>query len=69
MATRRRGDLSKLIERITTEVGTAKDIHSDARNEQAVIDLVRSVENEIGPTTACVFNVGGNVRFSPAHGQ
>lgn len=63
VATRRRGDLSGLIARVEAEGGTATGIHSDARDEQAVVDLVKSVEADIGPVAACVFNVGGNVRF------
>lgn len=37
-------------------------IHSDARDEQQVIDLVEQVETTLGPIAVTVFNVGGNVR-------
>lgn len=63
VATRRRGDLAGLIDRIQQAGGTATGIHSDARDEEAVMELVKSVEADIGPIAACVFNVGGNVRF------
>lgn len=63
VATRRRGDLSDLVAQVEAEGGTATGIHSDARDEQAVVELVKSVEADIGPIEACVFNVGGNVRF------
>lgn len=63
VATRRRGDLSGLVDRVEAAGGRITGRHSDARDEQAVIDLVRSVEADIGPIAACVFNVGGNVRF------
>jgi NAD(P)-dependent dehydrogenase (short-subunit alcohol dehydrogenase family) len=63
VATRRRGDLSPLIERIQAAGGSATPVHSDARDEIAVAELVRKVETDIGPIAVCIFNVGGNVRF------
>lgn len=63
VATRRRGDMSDLIAEIEGAGGEISAFHSDARDEEAVRDLIRKVEDEIGPLAACVFNVGGNVRF------
>ncbi|MGI9499741.1 MAG: SDR family NAD(P)-dependent oxidoreductase [Geminicoccaceae bacterium] len=64
VATRRRGDLTPLIASIEAAGQAATGIHSDARDEQAVIDLVGTVEREIGPIAVTIFNVGGNVRFA-----
>ena len=62
LATRRRGDLSALVASIEAAGGRATVVHSDARDEQAVRALVAQAER-IGPLAACIFNVGGNVRF------
>ncbi|WP_270731097.1 SDR family NAD(P)-dependent oxidoreductase [Shimia sp. Alg240-R146] len=62
VASRRRGDLSPLIDEIETAGGQATGVHSDARDEDAVKQVVAEAE-DIGPIAACVFNVGGNVRF------
>ncbi|MCJ2048948.1 SDR family NAD(P)-dependent oxidoreductase [Methylobacterium sp. J-070] len=66
VAARRRGDLAPLVDRIRSDGGQATARHTDARDERQVAELVRSVEAEIGPLAACVFNVGGNVRFGIA---
>ena len=63
VATRRRGDLDALISAITSTGGAATGIHTDARDEQSVIDLVERIEHDLGPITVAIFNVGGNVRF------
>ena len=39
-------------------------MHSDARKEEQVVELVERVENEIGSIEIFVFNIGGNVMFS-----
>jgi len=44
--------------------GQATAIGCDARDEQAVAELVERVEREIGPIEVAVFNIGANVRFS-----
>jgi NAD(P)-dependent dehydrogenase (short-subunit alcohol dehydrogenase family) len=62
LATRRRGDLSGLLADIEAAGGTATMLHSDARDEDAVANVVKTAE-AIGPIAACIFNVGGNVRF------
>ncbi len=63
VATRRRGNLTPLVSSIENAGGTATGIHSDARDEEEVIALIKRIENEIGQLEVCVFNVGGNVRF------
>lgn len=62
VATRRRGDLSALVQAVQALGASATAIHSDARDEQQVIDLVEQVETTLGPIAVTVFNVGGNVR-------
>jgi NAD(P)-dependent dehydrogenase (short-subunit alcohol dehydrogenase family) len=62
--TRRNADkLAPLVEQIEKAGGRAKAFGSDARREEQVVDLVQTIERDIGPVEACVFNVGGNVRF------
>lgn len=39
------------------------NLHSDARDERAVTNLIDTVEQDIGPLAITAFNVGGNVRF------
>lgn len=63
VATRRRGDLDTLVSEIEGLGSTATAIHSDARDEAQVGDLIESVESELGPIEVTVFNVGGNVRY------
>ncbi|MBK8015368.1 MAG: SDR family oxidoreductase [Betaproteobacteria bacterium] len=61
---RRNGDkLQPLLDSIRAEGGTAHGFASDARREDAVIELVTAIERDIGPVEAAVFNVGGNVRY------
>ena len=62
VATRRRGDLTPLLRAVEAQGGSATAIHSDARDEQQVIELVEQVESTLGPIAVTVFNVGGNVR-------
>lgn len=62
--TRRSADkLVPLVERIQAEGGQARAFGSDARDEAAVLDLVQTVEREVGPIEVAVFNIGANVRF------
>lgn len=62
VATRRRGDLTALVQAVEALGASATALHSDARDEQQVIDLVEQVERALGPIAVAVFNVGGNVR-------
>ena len=55
--------LRPLVEKIEADGGRARAFGSDARREEQVVELVRTIEGEIGPIEVCVFNVGGNVRF------
>lgn len=64
VATRRRGDLDGLVSEIRALGSDATALHSDARDEEQVTDLIEKVEAELGPISVTVFNVGGNVRFS-----
>lgn len=41
----------------------AQAFAADARDEEAMIALVDSVEREVGPIEIAVFNIGANVRF------
>jgi NAD(P)-dependent dehydrogenase (short-subunit alcohol dehydrogenase family) len=62
--TRRSADkLAPLVARIEAEGGKARAFGSDARREEQVVELVQTIEREVGPLEVCVFNVGGNVRF------
>ena len=62
--TRRNADkLKPLVEQIETAGGRARAFGSDARREDLVIELVQTIERDIGPIEVCAFNVGGNVRF------
>jgi len=64
VGTRRRGDISSFVKEIVDSGGKATGMHSDARNEEQVVKLIESVENEIGTIEVFVFNIGGNVKFS-----
>ena len=57
------GKLADLKAAIQSEGGTCHAFGSDARDEDAVLELFATIENDIGPIEVCVFNVGGNVRF------
>ena len=63
VGTRRRGDIVSFVKEIEESGGKATGKHSDARKEEQVVELVESVENEIGPIEVFVFNIGGNVMF------
>ena len=63
VVTRRRGDLDLLSSEIQALGSSATAIHSDARDEDQVIELIERVESEHGPIRVAVFNVGGNVRY------
>ena len=64
VGTRRRGDITSFVKKIKNSGGDATGIHSDARIEDQVVELVEHVEQNIGPIEVLVFNVGGNVMFS-----
>jgi NAD(P)-dependent dehydrogenase (short-subunit alcohol dehydrogenase family) len=63
--TRRSADkLQPLVDSIRAEGGEAFGFASDARKEEAVAELVESIERDIGPIEAFVFNIGANVPCS-----
>ncbi|MFJ3051992.1 MULTISPECIES: SDR family oxidoreductase [Pseudomonas] len=63
--TRRSADkLQPLVDSIRAEGGEAHGFASDARKEEAVIELVETIERDIGPIEAFVFNIGANVPCS-----
>lgn len=62
--TRRTADkLAPLVAQISAAGGRARAFGSDARREEAVVELVGTIEREVGPIEVAVFNVGGNVNF------
>ena len=61
-----RRDIEKLTPlKATVEAagGICHAFGSDARDEDAVVNLFAHIEANIGPISVLVFNVGGNVRF------
>lgn len=62
--TRRSADkLGPLVDEIVAAGGRARPFGSDARKEEQVVDLVATIEREVGPIEVAVFNIGANVRF------
>ncbi len=62
--TRRHEDkLKPLVETIREAGGRAHAFGSDARKEEAVIELVQRIEHNVAPLEVAVFNIGANVRF------
>lgn len=55
--------LDDLVASIEAEGGNARAFPSDARDEKSVQELVRKIEEEVGPLEVAVFNIGANVRF------
>jgi len=63
--TRRQADrLQPLLDEIRAAGGQAYGFGSDARKEQEVATLVDTIERDIGPIEAFVFNIGANVPCS-----
>ncbi|BAN45861.1 SDR family oxidoreductase [Metapseudomonas resinovorans] len=63
--TRRSADkLHPLVDAIRAEGGEAHGFASDARKEEDVAQLVETIERDIGPIEAFVFNIGANVPCS-----
>ncbi len=60
---RHKDNLAPLVSQIQAEGGQAYGFGSDARKEDAVVELISHIEKEIAPIEVAVFNVGGNVRF------
>ena len=55
--------LQPLVQSIEEAGGRVRAFGADARKEDQLQDMFRTVEEEVGPIEVCVFNVGGNVRF------
>ena len=64
VATRRRGDLDTLVSEVEALGAGITALHSDARDEEQVIQLIEKVESELGPMSVVVFNIGANVPCS-----
>jgi len=63
--TRRQAEkLQPLLEEIRAAGGQAHGFGSDARKEEEVAALVETIERDIGPIDAFVFNIGANVPCS-----
>ncbi len=63
--TRRSADkLQPLVDEIIAAGGKARGFASDARKEEQVIELVDTIEREVGPIEVLVFNIGANVPCS-----
>jgi NAD(P)-dependent dehydrogenase (short-subunit alcohol dehydrogenase family) len=62
--TRRHADkLAPLVAAIESAGGKARAFGSDARKEDEMVALVDTIENEVGPIEAAVYNIGANVNF------
>lgn len=64
VATRRRGDLETLVSEVETLGAEITALHSDARDEEHVTQLIEKIETELGPLSVVVFNIGANVPCS-----
>ena len=63
--TRRQAEkLQPLLDEIRAAGGEAHGFGSDARKEEEVAELVETIERDIGPIDAFVFNIGANVPCS-----
>ncbi len=56
--------LAPLVDAIEQGGGTARAFGIDARSEEAVIAMVDTIERDVGPIEAYVFNIGANVPTS-----
>ena len=64
VARRSADKLTPLVEAIEAEGGSARAFGCDARVEEQIIDMFATIEREIGPLEAVIFNIGANVQFS-----
>ncbi|MGI9336393.1 MAG: SDR family oxidoreductase [Gammaproteobacteria bacterium] len=60
---RYRDRLESLVQTIEAQGGRAHAFGCDARREEAVVELIETIERDIGAVEVAVYNVGGNVRF------
>ena len=59
-----RDRLAPLVDAIEAAGGRAHGFGSDARREEEVIDLIETIERDIGPIEVFVYNVGANSPMS-----
>lgn len=64
MTRREAQKLQPLVDEIRAAGGQAHGFGSDARKEEEVAELVETIERDIGPIEAFVFNIGANVPCS-----
>ncbi|OEO27462.1 short-chain dehydrogenase [Pseudomonas sp. J237] len=64
VARRNAEKLQPLVDDISSAGGQARAFGCDARIESQVVEMVETIEREIGPLEVVVFNIGANVRFS-----
>jgi NAD(P)-dependent dehydrogenase (short-subunit alcohol dehydrogenase family) len=62
--TRHADALEALAQSIRDQGNGARAFPADARDEAAVVEMVDTIEREVGPIAVSVFNIGANVRFS-----
>lgn len=55
--------LEPLLQKIRADGGEAHGCGSDARVEEEVVALFETIERDIGPLDAVIFNIGANVNF------
>ncbi len=56
--------LEELAQSIRAAGDSAMSFPADARDEDAVISMIDSIERDVGPIEVAVFNIGANVRFN-----
>jgi NAD(P)-dependent dehydrogenase (short-subunit alcohol dehydrogenase family) len=64
VARRNAEKLVPLVAQIEAAGGRARAFGCDARIEEQVVELFATIEREVGPLHAVVFNIGANVQFS-----
>lgn len=64
VARRNAEKLGPLLAEIEAAGGTARAFGCDARIEEQVVELFATIEREVGPLHAVIFNIGANVQFS-----
>jgi len=64
VARRNAEKLVPLVAEIEAAGGSARAFGCDARVEEQVVELFVTIEREVGPLHAVVFNIGANVQFS-----
>lgn len=55
--------LAPLVEAIRAEGGEARAFGCDAREEEQMVEVIQTIEQDVGPMEVAVFNIGANVQF------